>query len=491
MIIHPRQVLSAFGWSFVQSWGSQLTKLGVFIVLARLLDPRDIGLVAFAMVFIQGAQSFALTGVSDALIQKKDLSQETINAVFWLNMLIATTLAVVLFFAAPFLQVWFKMEGLASVLRWVCPVLLLQALAAVQMAQFQRRLEMRPLALRELFSSLLGGLAGVAAALQGWGVYALVINTLSGTAIGAVLLWSSSDWRPSLAVRWQELKSLLSFASSRTGSTVLAFMTTRLDDLFVGVFLGPVALGYYAVAYRILRSINQVATAVLGRAAFPLFSRLQQDPQRLHAAFRQVTRAGSTISFGLFGALFVMAPQLIVALFGAQWTPSIIVMQVLCLAGIGINLLNLNRAFLRATGHAGAEFHTFLVQGALCGVGFYAAAQRDTTAVAAVLAGVIALMTLIVLILNRKLVGVGVCSYIGSLVPPALAATAAAAASMFITRIAGLSALWPSMLLACSVFATFYGVFALLASRRDLLLLRELLRSVGKGTGNRFVPSAL
>ncbi len=382
MTIHPRQVLSAFGWSFIQSWGSQLTKLGVFIVLARLLDPRDIGLVAFAMVFIQGAQSFALTGVSDALIQKKDLNQETINAVFWLNMLIATTLAVVLFFAAPFLQVWFKMEGLASVVRWICPALLLQALAAVQIAQFQRKLKMRPVALRELLASIVGGAVAIAAALQGMGVYSLVLHALVGQALGTLFLWWSSSWRPSLDVNWNDLRDLAAFSIHRTGSTAMAFLNTRLDDLFVGMFLGPAALGFYSVAYRVVRAISDISTVVTSRAAFPLFSRLQHEKPALQAAFSNVTKVSMAAACGLFGGLLLFAQEVVIVLFGNRWLLSCSAMQILCLAGVATNILNTNRTMLRACGLARREFLSYLSQVLLSLMAFYIAARFSIEAVA-------------------------------------------------------------------------------------------------------------
>jgi O-antigen/teichoic acid export membrane protein len=476
MTIHPRQVLSAFGWSFVQSWGSQLTKLGVFIVLARLLDPRDIGLVAFAMVFIQGAQAFALTGVSDALIQKKDLNQETINAVFWLNVLIASALALALFFAAPILQGWFEMEGLAPVLRWVCIVLLLQAFGAVQIAQFRRELKMRPVALRELLASLLGGAAGIMAALNGWGVYALVLNAIVGQTLGVLLLWWSSCWRPSLRVNWGELNSLAGFALNRTGSTSLAFLNTRLDDLFIGAFLGPVALGYYAVAYQVLRAVNQTASMVISRAAFPIFARLHSDAHLMKSSFINITSAGGALALGLFTGLLILAPQAVPLLFGPEWTASVFPMQILCVAGFLQNIIMLNRVFLRAAGRADLELYTFIVQALLCAVGFYFAAQAGITWVAFALMIVLATVLPVVLILNVIVSRISLLEYFRGFLAPLLGALLAGSLAFTVALLDGLSPL-AHLLVAGSVFCLTYAAWVVVVERRHFFELRRIICS--------------
>jgi O-antigen/teichoic acid export membrane protein len=474
MTIHPRQVLSAFGWSFVQTWGSQFTNLVVFIVLARLLEVRDIGLVAFALVFIYAGQSFALSGVSDALIQKKNLSQETMSAVFWLNMLIATALALGLFLVAPLLQGWFKMDGLSSVLRWISPMLLLQALASVQVAQFRRKLQMRPVAIRDLLASIMGGTAGILTALSGWGVYALVVNVLFGRMLSTIFLWWCSTWRPNLEFRLSEMRELAHFALHRTGSSVLDLLNYRLGVFFIGMFLGPAALGYYAVAERALQSINLTTSAVVDRAAFPLFSRLQSNLPILRSRFLQVSRIAAVFSIGLSSFLFLFAPETIHLLFGEQWLPSVAAMRILCVAAVAANLLNLNRLLLRSTGHAGWEFVSFIIQVIFCSVGFYFAAQISIEAVAKAVVLILALMLPFVIILNRFTTGVALGRYALSIVGPVLVAGVASLFTLATARAVPSASLLDLLVLSI-VFSAIYGLMSVVLLWRDLLVLKELL----------------
>jgi O-antigen/teichoic acid export membrane protein len=471
-MIHPRQVLSAFGWSFAQSWGSQLTKLVVFIILARLLDARDIGLVAFAMVFIQGAQSFALTGVSDALIQKKDLNNETTNAVFWLNMLIASALAVALFFIAPLLEQWFTMEGLASVLRWICPVLFLQALAAVQISQFRRNLQVRPLALREVLAALAGGGAGVLAALGGWGIYALIVNVVVGQLLGALFLWWTSSWRPTLQCNWSEVRHLTGFALNRTGSALLYFSNTRLDDFFVGAFLGPVALGYYAVAYRVLQAITMAATGIVGSVAFPLLSRLQGDLSKVCTVFLQLARGSAAIATGLFAMIFVLAPQIVIVCFGEQWLPSVTAMRILCIAGIAFNVLNLQRALLRSIGRTDQELLTYTVQTGFAAVGFYFASKIGIEAVASVVSLVACLIVPIIATMIRESTHLSLKAYFAGFVAPIGGAAVAGAIVYILSVITDPNGAIGLMVLV-SLFLTIYCSLIYFALRRDILSVLE------------------
>ncbi len=476
MTLHPRQALAAFGWSFAQSWGSQLTKLAVFMVLARLLDARDIGLVAFAMVFIQGAHSFALVGVTDALLQAREARPATVNAVFWFNLAVAVALAAALFLFAPLMETGFRMEGLADVLRWICLGLVLNALAAVQVVQFQRQMQMRAVALRDLVAAVVGGVAGIAAALNGLGVYALVVSLLVGNASGVLLLWLSSDWRPSFHVEWKELANLVAFGMHRTGSALLAFVNTRLDDLFIGAFLGPVALGYYAVAYRILMAVNQTTTGVMSRAAFPVFARLQDDPAPLRRTFEAVSRVAAVAAFGLFGLAFVLAPQIIQLAFGPTWSASVPVMKVLCLAGVCLNLVHLNRILLGAVGRADREFYTYLAQAVLCSIGFYFAGQIGIIAFAWVLAGVLAALVPVCVFLSRGSGAVSAGAYFSGLVIPAAGAVVAVAVAGWTVGLVP-----PQLLLQFAAgtlaFGAIYGLAAGIALRGQFAALKSLVLS--------------
>ncbi|HJS50084.1 MAG TPA: lipopolysaccharide biosynthesis protein [Gaiellaceae bacterium] len=340
-------------WTATGAWGRQLALFVVIAIQARLLEPTDFGLVAFAAVFVGFTHVIADEGLADALIQRKELERAHLDAAFWTTVGFAVVLTLILAALAVPIAALLGDDELAPVLVVLSLSIPIASTSLVQRAILTRELKFRSLALRSLCGITVGGICGVIAAFSGLGVWSLVIQNLAGVTTGTLVLWRVTDFRPRLTFSSTHCRDLLGFGSNVVGFRLLIYFTRWADELLIGAFLGPAALGFYTVGNRMLRMLIQVTSSLIDRVSFPLYSRLQDKPARLKAAFYKSTSFAALIAFPVFLATAVLAPQVVELFFGAKWADSIPVMQILAFFGLIQVLTYLNGTTIKALGKPG------------------------------------------------------------------------------------------------------------------------------------------
>ncbi len=187
-------------------------------------------------------------------------------------------------------------------------------------------------------------------AFSGFGIWSLVAQQIGSDLAAAVILWRVCDWRPGFSFSKKHFKELFNFGVNMVGTRLVNFFKRRSDDLLVGYFLGPAALGYYTIAYQLLLVVTRLLLNVVNAVALPAFSLLQNNPERMRDAFYTATHYASLIAFPAFLGLSVMGPELIPALYGPQWEASIPVLQILGLSGILLALFFFNGPAIMSAG---------------------------------------------------------------------------------------------------------------------------------------------
>lgn len=346
-----QKALKGVVWSAIQNGGRQLLSLAVFFILARLLAPEAFGLVALASVFIALLEVFLDQGFSAAIIQRQDLQSEHLDTAFWTNLFIGTLITSSSIATASLAATFFKQPELTSIIRWLSVSFLLRSLCAVQDAIFQRNLAFKTLAIRSLVAESVGSLVGVIMAFMEFGVWSLVARQLVSDVVQVLVLWWASDWRPKFQFSQKHFQNLFSFGINIVGINLLLFFNKRTDDFLIGYFLGPIPLGYYAIAYQVFTIITQLLSYVTGSpVARSLFSRLQQEPERLRQAFYTVTRVASLIAIPTCIGVTLLAPELVKVLFGTQWTKSIPVIQILSFVSVVNSIGSFSNIVIQACG---------------------------------------------------------------------------------------------------------------------------------------------
>jgi O-antigen/teichoic acid export membrane protein len=420
----------------MQEWSVQGTNLIVFIILARLLDASAFGLVALCAVLVSFVKSIVDQGLSTAIVQRLDLQAEHLDSVFWMGLVLAFLfMALTIALAGP-VSSFFDEPALARVIRAASPIFVLDALGTVHQAMLRRQFAFRALALRAGVSVAAGGVIGIVLAMRGWGVMSLIAQQVATSFTGMVLLWYAEKWRPQLKFSWSRARELIPFGYNIIGIRMVTFATRRADDVLIGAVLGAVALGYYTVAYKIFKVILDVVAAVVARVALPAFAALQSDLMLFRRGLGKSIYMVAIVAFPVFTGLALISSDVVPLLFGAEWSASAPVTQVLAIAGLCQALLLIFQQAFIGMGRPNWAFRVLLAM-AITMIGVFAAvAENGITAVAWGFAAVGAFFLPIQVALLRRAVGFGLRDLAGACRGPMLATAVMSVVVMAWQRIA-------------------------------------------------------
>lgn len=368
-----RDAASGMGWSIVEKWSTRLVSLVVLLVLGRLLTPDQFGLVALGTVFMTFLNIFVDQGFGRALVQRREISEAHTNTAFWISLAGSVVLAGLLIVTAPLISSALGEPALEPVVQVMSIGLPLYALSSIPQALLERDFGFRSLARRRVIATLIGGLCAVVAAALGLGVWSLVLQTLVTSAVGVVVLWTASTWRPRFVVSWRAARELWPTGASVIGIEFVGFLNSQSDKLIVGAALDATALGYYFFAMRIISIMIELFSTVMSSISLTTFSRLQDDRAALQTWMYRLSAVSCLVAIPAFAVLASVAQEAVPLIFGSQWADSAVLVQVLCVLGAVNAIAVFDRSALLAVGRNRLAFSLTLGQ-ALIGIGFVIAA---------------------------------------------------------------------------------------------------------------------
>ena len=343
-----RSFLSAVKWSYAGQWGDRAFSAIFTFILAALLGPRDFGLVAIGLVYLAFMQMFLDQGLVAALIRKADLQPEHCNAVFWMNLLLSAVLVAITIAISGW---WGRVNHapdlgrLLSVMSLSIP---LEGLSIVQSALLRRSMDFKSLSIRSNVSVLIGGVAGIGMAVSGFGAWSLVGQQLFRDTSALVLLWKLGSWRPSLRFSWRHLKELLGFSTQNFVAQLGIFADVQAGPVLLGALFGPVAVGLYRLADRLMASVVMMASSIQ-TVSLPQFSRVQNQPEELRSSALSCIRLGAMVTVPLLTVLAAVSRELL-AVLGSQWVPAADAVSILCFLGATLVLSMFTGPLLQALG---------------------------------------------------------------------------------------------------------------------------------------------
>lgn len=333
----------------------QLTVFAGQIALARLLEPKDFGIFAIVQFALSFFVFFGDAGLGSALIQKKEPpTREELSSVFFVQLMIACTVLVVVGVASTFLQrIWPELPDTGPwLLRALSIEFLLTTLRTLPSILMERELHFGKLAIIDLASTLTFYITATTLAWLGYGAWALVVSVLTQGTVAVVTAYSLRPFLPALHFNRQLLRPILRFGVPLQLNRAVGFANNALTPIYAGSQLGPRALGYInwaqSTGYFPLRLVE-----IFGRIAFPLYSRLQDDRETLGETFGRTVHLCAIFTAFFVGLFLGMGSQLIVIVFGGKWLPALPLLQIYS-AAIGIGFLAaLVAPMLDATGRPG------------------------------------------------------------------------------------------------------------------------------------------
>ncbi|MDG6106037.1 lipopolysaccharide biosynthesis protein [Dactylosporangium aurantiacum] len=330
----PRTRLkSAIFWSYALTAGRLGTTTIVTFVLAKMLGPHALGVVTTALLFVMITQMLLQQTLLTTIIQREQLDDDHLDAGFWLvigGSLALTALAAGL---APLWAAFNDQPQLTMICIALTPMILLQGLTVVPEAILRRKMTFRPLAIRTLIATAIGGVVGIGMAFAGYQAWALVAQQLVTAGVGAVVLWSVTDWRPHWRLPRRAARDLWGFSSQTALGGVGVFLAIRMDVLVIGKFFGANATGLYRIAQRLPDMLTEVTSRSLQQVSLPELARLQKQPVELGDRLAKMLHVSAVTGLPALGILAATAKPL-VALLGPEWSPAGTAMQLLCIVGI-------------------------------------------------------------------------------------------------------------------------------------------------------------
>jgi len=343
MSLYKKTVSGVF-WTFIQRVGGNGLSFIIFIVLARLLSPRDFGLIGMLNIFIQISQTLVDGGFSLALIQKKNADEEDYSSVFYINLAVSTALYFVIFFTAPLIATFYKQPILTELLRVISLIFIINAFSYVQNARLTKEMRFKTLMITHIPSIVIAGIISIAMALLNFGVWSIVAMQLGSGFVYSVLIWFYAKWKPLLSFNKEKAKKLFSFGGKLLGAGVLTTVYNNIFLVIIGKFFPINNVGYYDNAYNVSNAPSSTFTAVLNTVTFPVFSSIQDDNKRLREGYKKIMQQAFFIICPAYCLAIVLANPLFQLFFSDKWLPAVPYFQWLCIPAIfqPLNTYNLN-----------------------------------------------------------------------------------------------------------------------------------------------------
>jgi PST family polysaccharide transporter len=324
---------NALKWSYAGNWGDKgLSALFTFI-LAGILGPRDFGMIGICTVYILFLQMFLDQGFVAALIQRKDMDEKHLDAVFWMDLALAAILVLLSLACSGKWAAANHSPEIAKIIPVLSLSIVVEALATVQAALLRREMDFKSLSLRSNIGVLVGGVVGVGMAFAGFRVWSLVGQQIVRDLVSLILLWHFSHWRPRLEFSWRHLRSLMGFSVPNFTAQIGVFAGAQADSILLGLLFGPVAVGLYRIAARVVGSVVNLATASVQAVSFPEFSRLQGEPSELRRSVLTCIRLSAAATVPALAGLAALGDPLM-ALLGPKWAPASLVIVILSVVGM-------------------------------------------------------------------------------------------------------------------------------------------------------------
>lgn len=331
-------------WTMVEKYSGHLVQFVIQIILARLLTPSEYGLIGVLAIFMAISTVFIDGGFSAALIQHKDRTPKDLSTVFYLNVAIALVIYLGLYAGAPWIADFYGKPILTSIVRVYCLTLIINSLASTGQTILTIDLDFKTTTKISFASGVISGVIGIAMAYCGFGVWALVAQSIAFASVTTLLTFIMVKWLPRHGFSIKSFRHLFSFSSKLFVANLISAIYEKIFGAIIGKMFSTAALGFYDRAISFNQLLNNNVSNVLGRVSYPLLSRIQDDDARLMGIYRRYIEISAFLTFPLLMMLCGVAKPLILALLTAKWAPSIVLLQVLTFGFLwdGVIVSNLN-----------------------------------------------------------------------------------------------------------------------------------------------------
>jgi O-antigen/teichoic acid export membrane protein len=458
-----RQVLDGTTWSFIGSVGRQLINFVLTAILARLLLPDEFGTVGMITILAGYANVVTEMGFTAALVQRKELAEQHIQSVFWLNLAIGSIMAAAMFVSAPLIARFYGVPLLLPLTRVMSLMFLFSAPGMVPNALLRRQMAFNTLARITIIRTLVSGLLGILLAYLGAGVWSLVVSTLVFHLVSSAtcLIWVG--WLPRFAFSWQAIRDLWQYTIGVFGDGSITYWMRNADNVLIGRFFGPASLGYYLRVYALMLLPLTQIVSVLANVMFPALSSIKDDRDRVKRIY---LRATSVLALAICPTMFglaVVTKPFVLTVYGENWVRMVPLVPIFALVGVLQSLSAPTNWLYMSQGRTdwmfwwGLGSSGVLIASILIGI---ALGSLETVAWSYAIANLLVFYPAITI--PVRLIGLRFRDVMNAIASPFIGSLVMASVVFLITRIIPES--WPSaahLLVLATIGVAVYGIFIL------------------------------
>jgi lipopolysaccharide exporter len=412
-----RSVVRGVKWGTVSAGVLFVLGITQTAVLARLLSPRDFGLMAASVVVIGLARAFADLGLSSAIIAKQIRDRNALSSLYWASIIAGLVMFGIVIGLTPLMVRFYHEPKLWGILPWVALSFVIIPIGQQFQMLLQMELHVDRLVKVDVAAGVVALAVAVGAAAAGAGAVSLAFGYLARVTTSSILFaaWGWKTWRPHLRLRRRDLEGYLGFGLYQMGERAVNFLSANVDYLLIGRFLGLGALGAYSIAYQLVVKPVFELNPILTRVAFPAFAKKRADNEALARGYVEVIRLIAFVVVPTMAAVAALAPVLVPVLFGAQWSLAIPLLQILAVVGVARSLTSPVGDLILAKGRPDLSFKINGVLLVTMGIALGIAVQYSVVTVAWTSATVNVFDYLLFYLVVTRLVGMRHSQYVHAL----------------------------------------------------------------------------
>jgi len=333
------------------------------IIIGRILAPSDFGLMGIALLTMSALETFSTTGFRQALIQKKENTENYLDAAWTILIIRGFIIFIILYLMAPYVAIFFHTSAVKPIIQVLGFVTFISAFSNIGVVFFHKKLEFNKVFIYRFVGISTNFIVAVLAAVILRSVWALVFGLLAEKVVSLIISYSIHPYRPHLSKDLGKVKDLFGFGRWILGSNILIFIGEHIDDIFVGRALSAIALGFYQMAYRISNMLETEITEVISSVAFPVYAKIQDQQTRLQKAYFRILRLILAITLPIAVGIVFLAPEFTRIFLGEKWMPMVTAMQLLAVAGLIKSIVSTGSPLFKGSGYPNYEFYMQLIRG--------------------------------------------------------------------------------------------------------------------------------
>lgn len=340
------------------------------IIMARLLTPGDYGLVAMVTTVTGFITIFKDMGLSAAIIQRKQLFQDQVSAVFWINILVSLGLASIIALIAPLLVIFYDEERVFNMTIVFAASIFFSGLSLQHNALMKRQMKFKSLSKIQVLSTILSLATGIILAWQGFGYWSIVAVAVTNPIYSTIALWIVCDWRPNLTFKSKGIKSIITFGAGLTGFDFVNYFSRNLDNVLIGKFVGASALGMYSKAYQLLLLPITQLRDPLNAVALPALSSLQHEKWKYNSYFTRYLFTLAFFSMPIVAFFAIYSDEIVSIVLGSKWIGVSSIFKLLAIAAFIQPIASTQGLILITTGKSKKYFTLGIINTSVVVTGF-------------------------------------------------------------------------------------------------------------------------